>query len=171
MDKFRDIFSVKVLAGIAAGLAVVLIFVAIVAANSKEAQPVPTPIPTVTVTATPEPTITAEPSPTPEATASALYEDCTAVWEALGRPITADDEGFPESSPNQFDLDSDGIGCEDNPATPEDESQIDWQAIWDKTKGNAKEFGEWAGPQLKDFWDGLLAPSLNNAWDEIRKRL
>lgn len=169
MDKFRDLLSVKVLAWIAAGLALVLIFVAIVAANSKSSEPVPTP--TITVTATPEPTITAEPSPTPEATASALYPDCVAVWEALGRPIIADDEGFPTASPNQFDLDADGVGCEDNPSTPEDESEIDWQSIWEKTKGNAKEFGEWAGPQLKDLWDGLLVPSLNNAWDTIKERL
>lgn len=169
MDKFRDLLSVKVLAWIAAGLAVVLIFVAIVAANSKSPEPLPTP--TVTVTVTPEPTITAEPSPTPEATTSALYRDCAAVWEALGRPITADDEGFPAVSPNQFDLDADGVGCEDNPATSEDESTIDWQSIWEKTKGNAEKFGEWSGPKLKELWDGLLAPSLSNAWDNIKERL
>lgn len=169
MDKFRDLLSVKVLAWIAAGLALVLIFVAIVTANSKSADPLPTP--TVTVTETPEPTITAEPSPTSEATASALYPDCEAVWKSLGRPITADDEGFPAVSPNQFDLDADGVGCEDNPATPEDESAIDWQSIWEKTKGNAEEFGEWAGPQLKNLWDGFFVPSLNNAWDTLKERL
>lgn len=169
MDKFRDLSSVKVLAWIAAGLALILIFVAIADANSKSADLLPTP--TAAGIATPEPTITVEPSPTPEATAFALYPDCEAVWKSLGRPITADDEGFPAVSPNQFDLDADGIGCEDNPATPEDESAIDWQSIWEKTKGNAKEFGEWAGPQLNDLWDGLFIPSLNNAWDTLNERL
>jgi hypothetical protein len=167
MEKLKDLLSVKVLAWIAAGLAVVLIFTAIVASTTKKLEP----LPTITVTATPEPTITPEPSPTPDPTISVLYADCAAVWDALERPITKDDEGFPESSPNAFDLDADGIGCEDNPSTPEDESQIDWQAIWDKTKGNAEEFGDWAGPKLKDFWDGILAPSLTNTWDQIKERL
>lgn len=166
MEKLKDLLSVKALAWIAASLAVVLIFVALVAANTKQ----PEPQTYISVTATPEPTITPEPSPTPEATAFALYADCSAVWEALGRPITKADEGFPQESPNAFDLDSDGIGCEDNPATVEDESQIDWQAIWSKTKGNAKEFGEWAGPQLKDFWRGILVPSLTNTWDQLKGR-
>lgn len=105
----------------------------------------------------------ATPEPTPNVE-SGLYPDCEAVWVALSRPITANDEGFPESSPNKFDLDSDGIGCEDDPRTEADESEIDWQAIWVKTEGNARDFGLWAADELGNLW-GEVAPWLSNTLD------
>lgn len=161
-------FSLKTVAIIASAVVVILLLaLGISALNSGgKTRAVDTPSPTPEVTVTPEPEFTPEPEPEVTPTAD-IYEDCLAVWDALGRPITADDEGFPETSPNKFDLDSDGIGCEDNPATTDvDESEIDWQSIWDRTKGNAKEFGRWAARELDDLWD-KIAPWLGNTFDRV----
>ncbi len=43
--------------------------------------------------------------------ADGVYANCTAVWEAIGRPITRDDPGYEP----KLDRDNDGIGCEIDP--------------------------------------------------------
>lgn len=67
-----------------------------------------------------DPAITATTVPTPAHSATTAtidavdaYTSCAEAWEALGRPVTAADDGF---SPD-FDADSDSIGCEDDPRT------------------------------------------------------
>lgn len=117
--------------------------------------------------ATPLTSDTPSPSPTPS---TEPYKDCDEVWDELGRPITSDDEGFPESSPNEFDLDSDGIGCEDDPNTPDiDESEIDWESIWSRTKENGQEFGDYVGPKLKSFWADYGDPAVGTLEEELQK--
>lgn len=99
-----------------------------------------------TVIPTPEPTQT----PTPSATLTApavYYDDCTAVWQALGRPIFKEDPGYRVL----FDWDANGVGCEDNPVTPEDEATIDWPAVRERFSENLDDIGDYVGPKLKDF--------------------
>lgn len=93
-------------------------------------------------TPTPEPT----PSVTPTA---ALYDDCVAVWDALGRPVFKEDEGYRAD----FDWDSDGIGCEDNPSTSEDESSTDWASVRERFRENLDDIGNYVAPKAKSFWD------------------
>ena len=66
--------------------------------------PEPPPELTATTTTTIAPTTTA-------ATAGVYYENCTAVWNAIGRPIYPSDPGFRDD----HDGDSDGVGCESRP--------------------------------------------------------
>ncbi len=166
MEAFKNLFTPKGIAIIASAFTGLVLIVAISSLLSPKPVVETTPVPSVS---TPVETVTPEPTVTPEVVeVTPLYADCTEVWAALGRPITEADEGYPATKPNIFDADSDGIGCEDNPSTPEDESQIDWQAIWAETKGNAKEFGEWAGPKLKNFWEDFAAPTLDDVWNETK---
>jgi len=153
MSAFRNAVTMRNLAIVASCLVVILFGVILFLVNdvpkTEEISPAPTPTVTESEAPAPEPTVEPEPEPT---IPTVVYEDCSQVWEELGRPITNEDEGYPATTPNKFDLDSDGIGCEDNPATEEDESSIDWKAIWDKTKHNAKDFGNWASDELENLW-------------------
>lgn len=96
-------------------------------APSEEPTPAPTPSEEPTAAPTEEPTVapsaepTAEPTavpssdstvvaPAPSATAFE-YENCAAVWDALGRPIKSDEAGFHKG----LDADKDGVGCEQDP--------------------------------------------------------
>lgn len=160
---FKDLLTVKNLSVIAATLAVLLIVVALWGNASKA----PEPPEIVIVTVEPQSVETPEPTAT---VSSTVYQDCAEVWAELGRPITADDDGFPKTMPNKFDLDSNGIGCEDNPATAEDESSIDWEAVWQRTKDNAEDFGDWAGPKLESFWDKTLEPTIDTGWNALKDR-
>lgn len=93
-----------------------------------------------------------EPVPQPTATATPevrLYQDCKDVWEKLNRPIFAEDEGYRGS----FDWDGDGIGCEDNPATEEDEAEINWAALRDQFRDRLEELGDWVAPHLENLVD------------------
>lgn len=168
MEKMKDLLTVKNLA-ITAGVLSVLVVISSFAlsSSSNEKQEPQAPAPTTQEAPAPEPIEEPEPRVIEEPTTEIYYEDCQAVWDNLGRPITSGDEGFPQENPNRFDLDSDGIGCEDNPATPEDEGDIDWKAIWEQTKGNAEEFGDWAGPKLKELWSEV-APGVSNTWEQIK---
>ncbi len=47
----------------------------------------------------------------PVASTSTYYENCTAVWNSLGRPIKVSDLGYREG----LDRDGDGVGCENDP--------------------------------------------------------
>jgi len=163
VESVKNLFTLRNVAILASVFTGVVLLVALGSIFS----PKPAEAPTITAPPVVE---TPLPSETPaEVEVNApLYADCTAVWVALERPITEADEGYPDTKPNLFDGDSDGIGCEDNPATEEDESQIDWKAIWDETKGNAEQFGDWAGPKLKNFWEEFGAPTLGDVWDETK---
>lgn len=54
------------------------------------------------------------PVPAPAPAASASYENCTDVWNRLGRPITAGEPGYT-SGGGGLDRNSDGVGCESDP--------------------------------------------------------
>lgn len=71
------------------------------------------PTPTSTTTVPPTSTTTTVPatSTTTGTTAPALYENCTDVWETLGRPIKEGEDGFSA----KLDENSDGVGCETDP--------------------------------------------------------
>jgi hypothetical protein len=109
--------------------------------------------PAVVNTSTAEPTVEASPevteTPTPSATPTTVevYDDCAAVWAALHRPIFKEDTGYRAF----FDWDANGIGCEDNPLTPEDEATIDWPAVRERFSENLDDIGDYVGPKLKDF--------------------
>lgn len=106
--------------------------------------------PVTTPSATSEPYITPSPSPTPtETTAPVLYDDCAAVWVALQRPIFKEDDGYREI----FDWDANGVGCEDNPSTPEDESTVDWTSVRERFRENLDDLGDFVIPKAEDFWD------------------
>jgi len=109
--------------------------------------------------------------PSPEVTLPVeIYADCDAVWDELGRPITREDDGFPEPSPNKFDLDADGIGCEDDPNTSDvDESKTDWESIWIRTKENGENFGDYVKPKLKDFWEDYGNPAVDTLESQLSK--
>jgi len=49
--------------------------------------------------------------PTAPAGAQPPYQNCTAVWNAIGRPIKAGELGFHA----KLDRDNDGVGCEQDP--------------------------------------------------------
>lgn len=164
MESLKSFFTIKTVAIIASAAALLLV-VSVVVGVVNGGKRNPEPKAKTPVSATPTPETTPTPSPTPKA--DDLYADCDAVWAALGRPITSADPGFPATEPNKFDLDSDGIGCEDNPATPEDESSIDWHSIWSKTKHNTKEFGKWSSAELDQLWE-KASPGLKNTWDKIK---
>ncbi|MGD7003785.1 excalibur calcium-binding domain-containing protein [Corynebacterium halotolerans] len=51
------------------------------------------------------------PAPTPARTDTVYYKNCTAVWNALNRPIYRDDAGFRAA----HDRNRDGVGCESDP--------------------------------------------------------
>lgn len=57
----------------------------------------------------PDPSPAQAPAPAPAATP--YYKNCTAVWNAIERPITIADPGYA----SRHDSDSDGIGCERDP--------------------------------------------------------
>lgn len=65
-------------------------------------QPVLSVVPATTVQA---------PAAATSALANVTYEDCNAVWDAVGRPINAGEPGFKE----KFDTNHNGIGCEKDP--------------------------------------------------------
>lgn len=56
---------------------------------------------------------TVEPPPTPTAAqpVTVTYENCTAVWAAIGGPIHRGDPGYS----SDLDRDDDGTGCEQDP--------------------------------------------------------
>ncbi len=171
MGSITDRITPKTLAIVAGALTVILLIFGAFALGQNQ-RTNQTPEPSVSEPqATEEPSVAPEPSPaipSPTPTEEPVsYSDCAAVWEALGRPITSADPGYPAEQPNILDLDSDGIGCEDNPLTGEDESQIDWASIWEKTKGNAEDFGDWVAPQLKELW-GIVSPSVNETWGQLK---
>ena len=56
--------------------------------------------------------IEAQQTPAPAAPADVYYENCTAVWDAIGRPLLAGDPGY--AAP-RLDRDSDGVACETDP--------------------------------------------------------
>lgn len=102
-------------------------------------------------TVSPEPTITEDPTPvatpTPTPTAVVLYDDCADVWKKLGRPIYSDEAGFRD----YFDWDANGVGCEDNPSTKEDEADIDWPAVRERFAENLDDLGDAGAPKVKEF--------------------
>lgn len=78
-----------------------------------------------------------------------LYVTCYDVWDALDRPIFKEDEGYYFD----FDLDQDGIGCEDNPYTEEDEAKVNWGAIREKLRQSLVDFNDWSTPKVKQIWE------------------
>jgi hypothetical protein len=143
--RYSKRFTVRNLAILAVSLLILLVLLnVLVATFNKPEEPVAAP---VTVTATSEPTSTPEPTPT-ATSAPSLYDDCAAVWSALNRPIFKEDEGYREL----FDWDANGVGCEDNPATPEDESTVDWGAVRERFRENLEDLGETVGPKAEDFY-------------------
>jgi len=136
--------------GVLAATVVILLLVLNGLTRAFSSDDAPTPVNTSTaeptVEATPEPTTTPTPSVSPTAP-EAYYDDCAAVWQALGRPVFKEDPGYRAF----FDWDANGIGCEDNPATPEDEATIDWPAVRERFSENLDDIGDYVGPKLKDF--------------------
>lgn len=60
----------------------------------------------------PAPKPKAEPKPKPMPKAEDVYyKNCTAVWDAVGRPINKGDPGYAK----HLDRDGDGVGCEYKP--------------------------------------------------------
>lgn len=87
----------------------------ITTAFSASSEP---PIPTVNPPPAEQPVPVAVPATTVEAPAAATpapvnitYENCTAVWDAIGRPINSGEPGFNE----ELDSNHNGIGCEQDP--------------------------------------------------------
>lgn len=71
------------------------------------------PSPTKAATAATQPAAVVAPPPAaPAAPADVYYENCTAVWDAIGRPLLAGDPGY--AAP-RLDRDSDGVACETDP--------------------------------------------------------
>jgi hypothetical protein len=75
----------------------------------------------ITPTATAEPTDPGEsasetsasqPTASVDVVADPIYENCAAVWEVLGRPLTENERGYAAS---RLDRDNDGVACEDDP--------------------------------------------------------
>ncbi|WP_237225105.1 5'-nucleotidase C-terminal domain-containing protein [Rothia nasisuis] len=99
--------------------------------TSTETASAPTAAPS---TKTPSPVSAAVvPSPSPTVFE---YENCAAVWDALGRPIQSDEAGFHRG----LDSDGDGTGCEvspDYPAQAEDGSDISASGSAGSTSGSA----------------------------------
>ena len=54
---------------------------------------------------------TAQPSPAESPVPKSSYENCTEVWNTIGRPISAGDPGYSV----KLDRDGDGVGCEGDP--------------------------------------------------------
>ncbi|MDR0990295.1 MAG: excalibur calcium-binding domain-containing protein, partial [Propionibacteriaceae bacterium] len=46
-----------------------------------------------------------------QADAAVVYQDCSAVWEAIGQPLSVDDPGYS----SRLDADGDGVACELDP--------------------------------------------------------
>lgn len=132
------------------GLSLLAVFVVVLSLSSTFSAPEAAPV----VVESPEPYITPEPKPTEDLEPVApavdeLYDDCAAVWAVLDRPIFREDEGYRDS----LDWDGDGIGCEDNPATAEDESSTDWASVRERFRENLEDIGDAVTPIVKDFWD------------------
>jgi hypothetical protein len=146
--RFEKRFTVRNLVLFAVSLVIVLFLLnAFVGLFNK---PEPQAAPPVVATATPEPTVTAEPSPEPtEVTPRPIYDDCAAVWLDLGRPVFQEDQGYREL----FDWDANGVGCEDNPATPEDESTVDWTSVRERFRENLDDLGDAVRPKAEEFYD------------------
>ena len=75
----------------------------------QRAASIPDPAPASVPPPAPEPALAPAPAPAPAA--APYYQNCTAVWNAIGRPITASDPGFA----SRHDRDGDGVGCENGP--------------------------------------------------------
>lgn len=118
-----------------------------------------------------DPAITATTVPTPAHSATTAtidavdaYTSCAEAWEALGRPVTAADDGF---SPD-FDADSDSIGCEDDPRTTTfNEASIEWRGIWNSAAQSANAFAAAATDAISDA-AALLPPVAEEIADDIR---
>src|SRR5699024_3026170 len=59
----------------------------------------------------PKPAPKAKPAPVRRAAPAVAYQNCTDVWNRLGRSIYPRDAGFQ----SKFDRDGDGVGCERDP--------------------------------------------------------
>ncbi len=161
MKEQPGLLTIKTVA-ILASVATVIVFLFAISSQGANHTSKPSSAPTVTASPTPE--------STPNVTEKTpLYANCAEVWKALGRPITKDDPGFPTTTPNNLDVDSDGIGCEDDPSTKENEASIDWKSIWNETKGNARDFANSASKHLQSFWSNYGAPSLGGVWDSAKQ--
>lgn len=170
MNTWKDFLTVKTLA--ASAVVVSLLIVAVVfltdsssSMNAGSSSFTSSEAPSVAGPSSAAPATTEEPA---IPASDNLYDSCAEVWQALGRPLTEQDEGYPDFKPNVFDGDSDGIGCEDNPLTEQNEASIDWSAVWEQTQGNAQEFGQWAAPKLKDFWQTVAVPGVANVWEQLQ---
>ena len=75
------------------------------------AKPAPKPAPKPAAKPAPAKQAVAKPAPTPRPTQTATYNNCTDVWNKLGRSIYPRDAGFQ----SKFDRDGDGVGCERDP--------------------------------------------------------
>lgn len=130
---------------LAISLIVVIVVLNLIAGSLSSPAVAPTtPMPVASESTAP--TATPEPTATP---AGVYYKDCNAVWAALGRPIFKEDPGYRIG----LDWDGDGIGCEDNPSTPQDEAKINWGAVRQRLTNNAQDLGDKVAPKVKDFWN------------------
>ena len=79
--------------------------------NPPAPAPAPAPAPTPAPAPAPAPATKQAVAPAPS---GAYYANCTAVWNALGRPIYPSDPGYT-AGPRKLDGNSDGVGCEKDP--------------------------------------------------------
>lgn len=80
--------------------------------------PRPAPAPAPKPAPAPAPAPAPVPRPAPAPSPSAYYANCTAVWNALGRPIRSNEPGYSANEPGysgKLDRDGDGVGCEKDP--------------------------------------------------------
>ncbi|HOZ59096.1 MAG TPA: excalibur calcium-binding domain-containing protein [Nakamurella multipartita] len=67
--------------------------------------------PVVTPAPAEQPAPVEAPVPTTPASVVVSYENCRAVWDAIGRPINAGEPGFED----KLDTNHNGVGCEQDP--------------------------------------------------------
>jgi len=80
-------------------------------APTEQPAAVEAPVPTEQPAPVEQPAAVEAPVPTTAATVVVSYENCRAVWDAIGRPIAAGEPGYDEKLDNH-----NGLGCEQQPS-------------------------------------------------------